>query len=61
MDEKVYRQILRMMALERWENEGGKVISNESRPDRTQSPETKTNGGEGHFQPEPHMIQQITE
>lgn len=33
MEDEIYRRILRMKALERWENEGGRV-SNDETPDR---------------------------
>lgn len=29
MEDEIYRQILRMKALERWENEGGRVINDQ--------------------------------
>lgn len=40
MEDEIYRQILRMTALERWENEGGRV-SNDQRPSSTGNRETK--------------------
>lgn len=41
MEEEVYRQILRIKALERWENEGGRVAEPEASNDRPFNDEEK--------------------
>ena len=40
MEDEMYRQILRMKALDRWENEGGRVINDKKQPNDHRSAET---------------------
>jgi hypothetical protein len=38
MEDETYRKILRMKALERWENEGGRITDNVTSVNRDESP-----------------------
>lgn len=42
MEDEIYRRILRMKALERWENEGGRISDDETPDNKDGATEAKT-------------------